>query len=70
MLYRISSNQLSSQIISAGSKKLYSKPIKIDFDNYVFKLELGKKMKISIQNICIRIPDFKFTSFKKLNPIL
>ncbi|CAD8075141.1 unnamed protein product [Paramecium primaurelia] len=70
ILYRINTNQFNSQIISAGSKKLYSKPIEVDFENYIFKLQLGKMMKISIQNICLRISDFKLTSFKKLNPIL
>ncbi|CAD8160271.1 unnamed protein product [Paramecium octaurelia] len=70
MLYRTRSNQFSSQIISAGSKRLYSKPIEVDYENYIFKLQLGKSMRISIQNICLRIPDYQFTSFKKLNPIL
>ncbi|CAD8161565.1 unnamed protein product [Paramecium pentaurelia] len=69
MLYRISTIQVNSQIISAGSKRLYQKPIEVDFDNYIFKLQLGKKMKIAIQNLCLRIPDFKFTSIKKLYPI-
>ncbi|CAD8061674.1 unnamed protein product [Paramecium primaurelia] len=69
MLYRISPIQVNSQIISAGSKRLYQKPIEVDFDNYIFKLQLGKKMKITIQNLCLRIPDFKFTSIKKLYPI-
>ncbi|CAK80442.1 unnamed protein product (macronuclear) [Paramecium tetraurelia] len=70
MLYRTHSNQFSSQIIFAGQKRLYQKPIEVDYDNYIFKLQLGKMMRISIQNICLRIPDFQFTSFKKLNHIL
>ncbi|CAD8149997.1 unnamed protein product [Paramecium octaurelia] len=70
ILYGICTTQNKSHLVSSGSKKIYSKPIKVDFDNFIFKLQLGKKVKITTQNICIRIPDFNFTSLKKLNPIL
>ncbi|CAK69910.1 unnamed protein product (macronuclear) [Paramecium tetraurelia] len=70
MLYGICTTEGKRHLVSAGSKKIYSKPIKVDFDNFIFKLQLGKKVKITTQNICIRIPDFNFTSIKKLNPIL
>ncbi|CAD8081530.1 unnamed protein product [Paramecium sonneborni] len=70
ILYRVFSKQKNTQIISAASKKLYSKPMEIDLDDCIFKLQIGKKIKIQIQNICIRIPDFKFTTFKKLYPII
>ncbi|CAD8080104.1 unnamed protein product [Paramecium sonneborni] len=70
MMYRVCSKLKNQQIISVASKKLYSKPIEVDFDDFIFKLQLGKKIKIQIQKICLRIPDFKFTTFKKLYPII
>ncbi|CAD8073310.1 unnamed protein product [Paramecium sonneborni] len=71
MLYKVNNeiNQTENNIKN-DKIRIQTNPMKIDYGKYSIQVYINQNINIKFKNLCLRIPDFKFKTIKKLEPFI